>query len=179
MINGQAQLFPTPRAEATSRDDDRRFTPSVIPQAIERLCGRVFDLDVAAESTPGGHVCPQFFSSVDDGLSRSWATSGMVWCNPPFSVKDQWIEKVHHEVAAGSTAWLWLPFTADVSRQELAARADGLVIAAWRVEYASPCGSRTDSPGPVVQAGFGFGLGRKVGVWQVWENGDLTPVCAL
>lgn len=169
-------LFPKVEAIASARPDDRRFTPSVIVRAIERLCGMPFTLDVAAESTPGGFHAPRYFTIKDDGLRQSWATDGMVWCNPPYSEKDAWIDKAKEETKAGAKVWLWLPLTADPSRQAFAAEADGLVMATWRVKYTSPCGLNTESPNAVVQAGFAFGFGRKLGCWQVWEDGALTEL---
>jgi phage N-6-adenine-methyltransferase len=154
-------------------DADRRFTPAVIVRALESLCGQRFALDVAAESTPGGHVCERFFTRVDDGLSRSWGKPGeMAWCNPPYSEKDRWIAKARTEAARGVKVWLWLPLTADPSRQALARSVDALVMAGWRVRYVSPCGLPTDSPNAVVQAGFGLGVPR--GVWQICEDGAVV-----
>jgi hypothetical protein len=49
-------------------------------------------------------------------------------------------------------------------------------MAAWRVRYTSPCGLNTESPNAVVQAGFGFGFGRKLGVWQVFEDGGVVEL---
>ena len=77
----------------------------------------------------------------------------------------------------GAKVWLWLPLTADPPRQRLAAVSDGGVMATWRVQYFSPCGLNTSSPNAVLQAGFAFGFGRKLGVWQVWEDGALTELC--
>ena len=169
-------LFPKVEAIASARPDDRRFTPSVIVKAIERLCGMPFTLDVAAESTPGGFHAPRYFTIADDGLRQSWTTDGMVWCNPPYSEKDAWIAKAKEEVMRGAKVWLWLPLTADPPRQRLGAGSDGLVMASWRIQYISPCGLNVTSPNSVVQAGFAFGFGRKLGVWQVWGDGALTEL---
>lgn len=169
-------LFPEVEAIASARPDDRRFTPSIIVKAIERLCGMPFTLDVAAESTPGGFHAPRYFTIEDDGLHRSWLTPCMVWCNPPYSDKDAWIEKAAEEAKRGVKGWIWLPLTADSSRHRLLSRSDGLVMAAWRVQYFSACGLNTSSPNAVLQAGFAFGFGRKLGVWQVWEDGALTEL---
>lgn len=169
-------LFPAIAAHATERADDRRFTPPGILRALERISGASFALDVAAEETPGGHHTPRFFTVADDGLSQPWACSGLVWCNPPYSEKDAWIAKARAEAASGVRVWLWLPLTADPPRQRLAREADGLVMAAWRVKYTSPCGLPTESPNAVVQAGFALGFGRKLGVWQVFKNGAAIEV---
>jgi hypothetical protein len=175
VFGGAVTLFPT-HAVAAGRPDDRRFTPGAILRALEHISGAPFGLDVAAEETPGGHHVARFFTVAEDGLRQPWAGSGMVWCNPPYSEKDAWIAKAKHEAAVGVPVWLWLPLTADPSRQRLARDADGLVMAAWRVRYTSPCGLPTESPNAVVQAGFGFGFGRKLGVWQVFEDGSAVEV---
>lgn len=67
--------------------DDRATSPETFGPLHERFC---FTLDAAA--LPHNAKLPRFFSPVDDGLSQSWAGE-RVWCNPPYSRIEPWIEK--------------------------------------------------------------------------------------
>ena len=81
----QISMFNVQQAEFTSDD---YYTPAYIFEKMDLS----FDLDVA--SPPGGIdyiPAAQFFSQVDDGLSKEW--SGRVWMNPPFSNVKIWIAK--------------------------------------------------------------------------------------
>ena len=166
-------------AKVEGREDDRRFTPAAIVRAVESIISASFVLDVCAESTPGGHVCPRYLTAADDALSVSWAAPGeWAWCNPPFSRKDEFIARVRAEYRGGRWVALLLPFTADPSRMALFYDAPGVVMADHRVRYTSPVGANMDSPGPVVQAVYLFGSVR--GLWLVDEGGRVRrPACSV
>lgn len=66
-----------------------------------RLVGFPFRLDVAADEE--NSLCDEYFSAEDNALTKSWACDGAVWCNPPFSLKREflekaWIESIEHKI---------------------------------------------------------------------------------
>jgi hypothetical protein len=81
----QPQLLPVP---TQGLDTDERYTPSWVFDAL----GATFDLDVAAP--PGGVPwvpCRRFLTAEDDALGVPW--HGLVWCNPPFSLAQEFSRK--------------------------------------------------------------------------------------
>lgn len=61
-----------------------------------------FTLDAAA--TDATALCPDYFTPETDGLARSWATSGAVWCNPPYGREiGKWVKKAHTEALRGGS----------------------------------------------------------------------------
>lgn len=92
------------RGGADDAIDDRATTPEDFARFDAAL--GPFTLDVAA----GAHntKCPRFFSIVDDGLRRSWA-SERVWCNPPYSRIGPWVEKAWREHESTSGIAMLLP----------------------------------------------------------------------
>lgn len=73
-------------------DSDDWYTP---PWIFDGL-GLRFDLDVAHPDAPSSVPADRFFTVADDGLSQEW--TGLVWCNPPYSVPTQWCDRwAHHE----------------------------------------------------------------------------------
>ncbi len=76
--------------------DDRATSPEVFAPLQERFG---FTLDVAASSHNA--KCARFLSIEDDGLSKPW-TGERVWCNPPYSSIEPWLEKAWLEWAHGA-----------------------------------------------------------------------------
>jgi phage N-6-adenine-methyltransferase len=52
-----------------------------------------FTLDVAA--APHNAKTPNYYTRLADGLLQPW--TGSVWCNPPYSGLDRWLEKAWNE----------------------------------------------------------------------------------
>lgn len=67
--------------------DDRATTPEVFGPLQERFG---FTIDVAA--LPHNTKCERFYSPEEDGLAQSW-TGERVWCNPPHSNLEAWVER--------------------------------------------------------------------------------------
>lgn len=74
--------------------DDRATTRETFALLHERFR---FTVDVAASAHNA--KLPRFYSIEDDGLAQSWAGE-RVWCNPPYSLIEPWIEKAHAETDA-------------------------------------------------------------------------------
>jgi phage N-6-adenine-methyltransferase len=71
--------------------DERQTSPEVFDPLHERFR---FTIDAAA--LPRNAKLERFWTPDDDALSRSWARE-RVWCNPPYSDIEPWIDKAWHE----------------------------------------------------------------------------------
>lgn len=67
--------------------DDRATTPEDFRPLHERFS---FTVDVAA--SVDNAKLPRFYTVEDDGLAQDWSGE-RVWCNPPFSSIEPWVEK--------------------------------------------------------------------------------------
>lgn len=76
---------------ADPKVDDRATTPEVFEPLQERFG---FTIDVAASAR--NRKCERFYSFEQDGLAQSWAGE-RVWCNPPYSLIEPWLEKAWNE----------------------------------------------------------------------------------
>ena len=59
-----------------------------------------FDLDAAASHI--NHKCNKYFTVEDDGLTQNWGGC-RVFCNPPYSQIDKWVEKAFYETKQENT----------------------------------------------------------------------------
>lgn len=59
-----------------------------------------FDLDAAASEL--NHKCARYFTVADDGLTQKWGGC-RVFCNPPYSQIDRWVEKAFYETKQENT----------------------------------------------------------------------------
>lgn len=69
--------------------DDRATTPEDFAPLHERFD---FTIDVAASAA--NTKLPRFYTAEDDGLAQDWSGE-RVWCNPPYSSIEPWVEKAH------------------------------------------------------------------------------------
>lgn len=106
----QIEAFPEVVGVA-DLDTDERYTLD----ATDFLCRKLarvkqWDLDVAA--CADAHRASKYFTKADNGLLKSWW--GRVWCNPPWSNIEPWVERAHNEFARGrlvKTIGMLLPST--------------------------------------------------------------------
>lgn len=70
--------------------DDRATAPEVFDPLNKRFR---FTLDVAA--SPTNAKCNTYITLADDGLVQPWV--GRIWCNPPYSDIEPWIDKAWTE----------------------------------------------------------------------------------
>lgn len=81
--------FPEARVDP-GLDLDRRYTTRETMDLCMRLAGvDAWDLDVAADDE--SHWAPRWFDAQQNGLDQHW--SGRVWCNPPYSDIEPWVQK--------------------------------------------------------------------------------------
>ena len=69
---------------------DHWRTPDTLWEAICKRFGTP-EYDMAA--SVGNARCDNYFTAEDDSLSLNWADYGVKWCNPPFSLKREFIAK--------------------------------------------------------------------------------------
>lgn len=77
----------------------------------EKLTGRKFMLDAA--TTKEASKAIQYITPEMDALSRSWIDEipGAVWCNPPFSRKELFLDKAHEQaIMLGEIIVCMIPF---------------------------------------------------------------------
>jgi len=92
--------------------DEWATPPHFLRPIMEAVDG--FDLDPAAgaESSP---IAEETFALErgEDGLSEPW--HGRVWCNPPYSEKDEWTEKAWKESTREAVEFVALLLSVDTS----------------------------------------------------------------
>ncbi len=79
--------------------DDRATSPETFGPLHERFR---FTLDVCA--LPHNAKLERYFTPEQDGLAQSWAGE-RVWCNPPYSDVEPWVEKAHGEWLLRGRKW--------------------------------------------------------------------------
>jgi phage N-6-adenine-methyltransferase len=79
--------------------DDEWHTPAEFVERVRRALGKI-DLDAASNATAQRTVkAARYFTRKDDALKREWR--GRIFLNPPYSRKEEFIDKLLAEVAAG------------------------------------------------------------------------------
>lgn len=71
---------------------DHWYTPPVFLEHIRYLLGGHIPLDPASDPSNPTEAL-KWYTPEDNGLRLPWATAEGVFCNPPFSDKQAWIEK--------------------------------------------------------------------------------------
>ena len=81
----------------------------------EALYGRKFQVDVAAEASTA--KCLSYFVRPGDSDPVAAGVDAMLmewpadwWCNPPFSMKPEFIAEARHAQAAGNPGMMLLPY---------------------------------------------------------------------
>jgi site-specific DNA-methyltransferase (adenine-specific) len=86
-----------------SRGSDEWYTPQ--PLFDELNDEFHFNLDPCA--TPESAKCKTYFTIEDDGLSKKWG-GYRVFCNPPYSEINKWVEKAYRETREDNTVVVML-----------------------------------------------------------------------
>ena len=47
----------------------------------------------------GNVRCPTYWSREDDAFTKDWSSCGLLWCNPPFSLLGEVVNKLEREGA--------------------------------------------------------------------------------
>lgn len=79
-----------------NKNKDEWYTP----KNIVNMFGE-FDLDVASNEYNSKRLnISKYYSKQNSALDKEW--KGKVWCNPPFSLKEQFIKKAREQVDKGN-----------------------------------------------------------------------------
>jgi phage N-6-adenine-methyltransferase len=92
-FKGQNHPQQVGKRGAKDKVDDRATSPEVF-DPLNELFGFTLDVAAAAHNTK----CERFYSIEDNGLEQPWAGE-RVWCNPPYSSIEPWLEKAWGEDA--------------------------------------------------------------------------------
>lgn len=106
--------------------DERATSPEVF-EPLDRRFG--FTIDVCA--LPRNAKCARFYTPEDDGLRQPWRGE-RVWCNPPYSSIEPWVEKAWAESADCRVIVMLVP----ANRTEQG----------WWQEHVEPYRDKADSP---------------------------------
>jgi phage N-6-adenine-methyltransferase len=94
------------RAAQHANNKDHWETPRPVFIEIADAFGG-FDLDVAASDA--NHLCDRYFTAEINALAQEWTVKKKWWCNPPFSLKDEFLAKAVEELAKGNEGVMLLP----------------------------------------------------------------------
>jgi len=66
------------------------------PPNIFELLNKEFQFTLDAAASDDNHLCANYFTKEVDGLKQDWKDE-IVFCNPPYNKKDDWIKKCYEE----------------------------------------------------------------------------------
>lgn len=107
----------------------------------EILCGAArFDIDVAASES--NRKCGRFIDKQENALEQFWFSDYRVrwaWCNPPFDLKREFLDKAYEQRASGNTC-LMIPYEPCTKwwRSHVHGKASVVYIPDGRYNYCHP-----------------------------------------
>jgi site-specific DNA-methyltransferase (adenine-specific) len=72
------------------------------PQNVFNELDKEFHFTLDPCATDDNHKCDKYFTLENDGLSENWG-GYRVFCNPPYSEIDKWVEKAYRETRNDNT----------------------------------------------------------------------------
>lgn len=168
-------------------ETDEWATPRDFLRPISEAVGG-FDLDPAsgAESSP---IAEETFALErgEDGLSEPW--HGRVWCNPPYSEKDDWTEKAWKESTREEVEFVALLLSVDTSSDRFhtfVPRASYVYLHDSRLKFGDaddsapgfPLTVRVGDEGPLLAVGGEHKVARPLreGLNSVPGHGSVVPL---
>lgn len=92
-----------------SSETDEWSTPSTVFDELDREFHFTLDPCATAENTR----CLKYYTAEQDGLENSWGGE-IVFCNPPYSQIERWVEKCYREsLKPGTIVVLLIPARTD------------------------------------------------------------------
>ena len=85
-----------PQQPVQDEVDDRRTLPEVFDPLNDQ-----YDFTIDAAASDANALLPAYWTRENDGLIQPWS-GHRVWCNPPFSSIEPWVEKAWIEMVDGS-----------------------------------------------------------------------------
>lgn len=115
-----------------TEERDDWSSPKTLITRLEKQFGQ-FDLDACASLK--NRVCEKFFDKDQNGLEQDWQGS-LVWVNPPYSQKNEFIAKAHKEAQKGTKIILLFPaFTETKWFADLKEKSDWLLFLTGRLVF--------------------------------------------
>lgn len=74
----------------------------VTPDSLYNKLNEEFKFDLDPCSTDENAKCIEHFTKKDNGLSKEWR-GRRVFCNPPYSEINKWVEKAYYETCKDNT----------------------------------------------------------------------------
>ena len=74
----------------------------VTPDSLYSKLNKEFSFNLDPCSTDENTKCIEHFTKKDDGLSKDWG-GRRVFCNPPYSEINKWVEKAYYETCKDNT----------------------------------------------------------------------------
>jgi phage N-6-adenine-methyltransferase len=130
--------------DAGRRDGAHRgnawLTPESFVAEIRRAFNGTIDLDPCTEPrNPTG--ARRFYTAQDDGLALPW--TGNVFCNPPYTPLEPWINKAIISADEGARVYMLLPVRTDAAyHQRLLAAAEDVLFLRGRLKFTKADGGR-------------------------------------
>ena len=72
------------------------------PQEFFNSINKEFEFDLDPCATLENHKCDKYYTIEEDGLSKKWG-GHRVFCNPPYSQINKWVEKAFRESKEDNT----------------------------------------------------------------------------
>lgn len=93
---------------------DKHCTPKAFFEAIQRIYGFKFKIDIAADSK--NTLCKKFISEKQNTLRPDISWQGTAWCNPPYSKTYKFVKKAYENARDGhGSTWLLLASRTDTA----------------------------------------------------------------
>jgi len=139
---------PTETEWYGQQEKDRWQTPPEIVEILQRH----LNIDCDPCAGPNTTIGQTNWSIVrgEDGLSRNWGQYDVLYVNPPFSEKNEWIEKAVSEMENIELIVLLTPDSTDVQswwHGQIVPNADHIWFSNGRISYIDPdTGEEAGSP---------------------------------
>jgi phage N-6-adenine-methyltransferase len=121
------------KQHANNRDDWE--TPDDVFDIVNNSFDKRIILDVAADES--NTKCEKFYSQSQNGLLQSWECNGLWWCNPPYSLKEEFLVKAWSEYNCGHPGIILLPSSQETLwfRQYITAHKLRRVVWPGRIQF--------------------------------------------
>ncbi|MFD1527318.1 MULTISPECIES: DNA N-6-adenine-methyltransferase [Halobacteriales] len=147
------EKWDTPPGHFGSKTDEWSTPPELL-RSLEKAVGG-FDLDPCSGAERKS-IAEQTYTAEDDGLKQAWF--GTVWCNPPYSDMESWMQKAVNESNREDVDLVLVLAPARTSTQwfhKYATKADAVAFLEGRLTFGDPREQVRNAPFPSIIAVFG------------------------
>jgi len=134
-----------------SDESDEWATPPSLLRPLDEAVGG-FDLDPCSGAEERS-IAPETYTESDDGLSKRW--HGRVWCNPPYSDVEDWLEKARFEIGRDDVELVLVLLPARTSTQwfhRFAVESTAICFLEGRLRFGD---ASDDAPFPSILIAYG------------------------